>query len=679
MSVLRGRRRPHPLGHAAPLAVGHDAGAHAERAEGERPRSSAGRLDESIGRAVEHLLSLQSPDGYWWAELEANVTMAAEHIFLERFLGIGDEQRTRKLQRYILSKQSEDGSWPIYAGGPGDVSVTTEAYFALKLSGIDPLTEEMARARLFVRAHGGVARTRIFTRLWLSLFGQSDWAAWPIMPPEVVLFPSWFPFNIYEFASWARGTIVAVLVVWAYKPVIEIRPEEAIPELYLEPGDRSVIHFRTGDNRWSWRTAFLAVDRLMRLTERLPWKPFRGHALAACERWILEHQEADGSWCGIQPPWVYSLIALKCRGFANDHPVMKKGIEGLLTSFALEDGETFTVQPCLSPVWDTALAVTGLREAGLPADHPALVQAGKWLLSEEIRTQGDWCVKVRNVEPGGWPFEFVNDKYPDTDDTAEVLIALRLINLGDGAQEVAGRATRWLRAMQSRNGGWGAFDRDNTRTFVTQIPFADFGATLDPPTEDVTAHILEWLMLDGARTNDAAVRRAVSYLHATQDDDGSWFGRWGVNYIYGTGAALPALVLAGERSDSPRVRTAVDWLLAHQNRDGGWGESCASYEDPTWKGRGVSTASQTAWALLALLAAGEAASDAVARGIGYLVEAQLPDGRWAEDEFTGTGFPRDFMLNYHLYRNYWPLWALGRYRRILAGAPIHLPGSNPWS
>ena len=418
---------------------------------------------------------------------------------------------------------------------------------------------------------------------------------------------------------------------------------------------------------------------MLRAHERLPWKPLRRRALRACERWIIDHQEADGSWGGIQPPWVYSLMALKCLGYRNDHPVMAKGIAGLLEGFAIETDETFTVQPCVSPVWDTALAITGLREAGVAADDPMLLGAGRWILANEIRAPGDWCVKVKGVEPGGWAFEFANDKYPDTDDTAEVLMALRLLALGGEPAAPAARARAWLRAMQSRNGGWGAFDIDNTRRFVTQIPFADFGATIDPPSEDVTAHIIECMLLEGAPPSDPMLRRAIDYLWRTQESDGSWFGRWGVNYVYGIGAVLPALVAAGEEPRSPRIRRAVRWLLDHQNEDGGWGETCASYDDPALRGRGPSTASQTAWALLALLAAGEERGAAVTRGVHCLVETQAADGQWEEPLFTGTGFPRDFMLKYHLYRNYWPLWALGRYRRTLAGRTLHLPGTDPLS
>ena len=641
-----------------------------------RPSDAATSLDGCIDRAVDHLLSIQADDGYWWAELESNATMAAEHLLLERFLGTHDDEREAGIARYLLSLQAADGSWPVYWGGPGDVSVTTEAYFALKVAGIDARRPEMVRAREFVRAHGGVGAARIFTKLWLALFGEVEWDALPAMPPEAILLPPRSPLNVYAFASWARGTLIPILVVSHYRPIAPLPEGAGIDELFLDPEDRHRIRFERDRKPFTWRNAFLALDKALRLHERSGVKPLRRRALAACERWIVERQEADGSWGGIQPPWVYSLIALKCRGYSLDHPVMRKGLEGLLTSFALRRDDTFTVQPCLSPVWDTALAVTGLREAGLPASDPSLVKAGRWLLDLEVSTAGDWAITTPGVEPGGWPFEFANEHYPDTDDTAEVLIALRLLDV-DGKDAPFRRAKRWLRAMQSRNGGWGAFDRDNDRQFVTQIPFADFGATLDPPTEDVTAHIVEAFALEGTSPEDPMMARALDYLWRTQERDGSWWGRWGVNYIYGLGAAVPALVAAGVDPKDERIRRAVEWLWAHQNTDGGWGETCASYDDPSLRGQGESTASQTAWALLALLAAEEPESYAIQRGIDYLVRTQSPDGQWEEPQFTGTGFPRDFMLKYHLYRNYWPLWALGRYRRLLDAEPIHLPNTDP--
>ena len=638
--------------------------------------SGGASLDACIDRSVKHLLSLQAEDGYWWAELESNATMAAEHLLLERFLGTTEPERERGIVRYLLGLQCEDGSWPVYWGGPGDVSISTEAYFALKLAGVDPEREEMQRAREFIRSRGGVAATRIFTKLWLSLFGQFEWSALPAMPPESILMPISSPLNIYMFASWARATIVAILVVWAYRPVVSIPSYAHVEELYLDPADRRSIPLKR--DRWplTWRNAFLGIDKVLHAHERLPWKPLRKFALKECERWIIEHQEADGTWGVIQPPSVYSLIALKAHGYSMDHPVMKKGLNGFLGDFALRRGDTFSVQPCLSPVWDTALAITGLREAGVPADDEALVQGGRWMLAHEVQSLGDWALTVPGIEPGGFPFEFSNELYPDTDDTAEVLIALRLLDLR-GKDGPFHRSKVWLRAMQSSNGGWGAFDRDNDDEFVSRIPFADFGATFDPPTEDVTAHIVEAFALDGTPTDDEMIERALDYLWDTQEPDGSWWGRWGVNYLYGLGAAVPALIAAGVDPADPRLRRAVRWLEHHQQPDGGWGESCATYEDPSLRGQGPSTASQTAWALLALLALEPPDHPATVRGIDYLVRTQTADGEWIEPHFTGTGFPRDFMLKYHLYCNYWPLWALGRYRRLQEGNPIHLPDTDP--
>ena len=636
----------------------------------------ASGLDVCIDRSVKHLLSLQAEDGYWWAELESNATMAAEHLLLERFLGTTEEEREQGIVRYLLGLQTEDGSWPVYWGGPGDVSITTEAYFALKLAGVAPERDEMKRAREFIRDKGGVGATRIFTKLWLALFGQFEWSALPAMPPESILMPVSSPLNIYMFASWARATIVAILVVWAYRPVVPIPEYAHVDELYLDPMDRRSIPLRRDRQPFTWRNAFLAIDRVLHAHERLPWKPLRQYALKECERWIIEHQEADGTWGVIQPPSVYSLIALRAHGYSMDDPVMKKGLNGFLGDFALRRGNTFSVQPCLSPVWDTALAVTGLREAGVPADDEALVQAGRWMLAHEVQSLGDWALTVPGIEPGGFPFEFSNELYPDTDDTAEVLIALRLVDVR-GKDGPFHRAKRWLRAMQSTNGGWGAFDRDNNDEFVSRIPFADFGATFDPPTEDVTAHIVEAFALEGTPPSDEMIEQALGYLWDTQEPDGSWWGRWGVNYLYGLGAAVPALVAAGVDPADPRLQRAVRWLEHHQQPDGGWGESCATYEDPSLRGQGPSTASQTAWALLALLALEPPDHPAIVRGIDYLVRTQTDEGEWHEPHFTGTGFPRDFMLKYHLYCNYWPLWALGRYRRLRDGNPIHLPDTDP--
>ena len=633
-------------------------------------------LDFALQQGTDHLLSEQADDGYWWGELESNVTMAAEHILLERFLGSYDIERESRIRRYILSLQKEDGSWPIYWDGPGNVSITVEAYFALKLSGEEPSSKQMIRARDWIIQHGGIAKTRIFTKLWLALFGQFEWSGLPVMPPEAILLPPKFPLNIYAFASWARATMVPILLVSTKKPIIEIPKELGISELALKKSDLQKIEFKQGAKLFSWRTLFLSVDRILRLHEKSLWKPLRKKAIKACEEWIIKHQEKDGSWGGIQPPWVYSLIALKCLGYKLDHPVMAKGLDGLLTSFALETKETFTVQPCLSPVWDTALAITGLREAGVPANDPALERAGKWLLSTEITSLGDWAITTRGIEPGGFPFEFANEQYPDTDDTAEVLIALRLLDLPNKDAPFL-RAKRWLRAMQSNNKGWGAFDRDNTRNFVSEIPFCDFGAALDPPTEDVTAHVLEFLALENSPIDKEIIEGAIDFLWETQEEDGAWWGRWGVNYIYGIGAVVPALIASGISPDDTRIKKAISWLENFQNPDGGWGETSITYDDPSKRGLGKSTASQTAWGILAILAADDINSTALTKAVNYLIHTQSEDGQWEEEAFTGTGFPQDFMLKYHMYRNYWPLWALGRYRRLHNNNPIHLPNVSP--
>ncbi|MFQ5880664.1 MAG: squalene--hopene cyclase, partial [Dehalococcoidia bacterium] len=562
-------------------------------------------------------------------------------------------------------QQRPDGTWAIYYDGPGDLHATVEAYFALKLAGVSLDEPFMAAARRFILAKGGVPRVRIFTKIWLALCGQYPWGGLPAMPPELILLPSSFPFNVYEFACWARGSIVPMFILLTRKPVRPVPSWAAIDELFPGGRQNAGLSLPRPRNPLGWKGFFYLMDKALHLYERLPAKPGRAVAERLAAEWIVSRQEADGSWGGIQPPWVYSLMALKTLGYAASHPVIARGLAEMEQgAFALEGEETFTPQACLSPVWDTALAIIGLLDAGLPPDHPALVRAGRWLLKEQILAGGDWQVKNRRGRPGGWAFEFHNDIYPDTDDASEVMMALHRTRLpeAEAKERALRRGLQWLLSMQSRNGGWGSFDVDNTRGYMAQIPFADFGAALDPPTEDVTAHIVEMLGILGFDASFPPLARALAYLRRTQEADGAWWGRWGVNYIYGTGAVLPALRAVGEGMSQEHVRRAVRWLEAHQNADGGWGESCASYADPTLRGQGASTASQTAWALLALLAAGDVDSEATRRGIAYLVQTQRDDGTWDEPYYTATGFPRDFYINYHLYRHYWPLMALGRYR-----------------
>jgi squalene-hopene/tetraprenyl-beta-curcumene cyclase len=613
---------------------------------------AAARL--TLRRASDHLLGLQHPGGWWKGELETNVTMDAEDLLLRQFLGIRGEEQTRLAANWIRSQQRVDGTWTNFYGGPADLSTTIEAYVALRLAGDGPEAPHMSLALEFIRDQGGLEKARVFTHMWLALFGEWPWDQVPALPPEVIFLPEWFPLNVYDFACWARQTIVALTVVGAHRPVRPLGfPIDELKTGAAGPGQEPMS---------TWAGRFRHLDRALQLYERHPPSRLRRLALARATEWILHRQEADGSWGGIQPPWVYSLIALNLMEFPLDHPVMKAGFEGL-DRFTIVDGDVRRLEACQSPVWDTALSVIALIDAGVPPDHPGMVKATEWLLAEEIRVKGDWAVRRPDLPPGGWAFEFANDTYPDIDDTAEVILALRRLAPGypdpAGLEAAIERGVRWIVGMQSSDGGWAAFDADNTRALCRELPFCDFGEVIDPPSADVTAHVVEMLALEGM-AGERAARRGLSWLARSQERDGSWFGRWGANHVYGTGAAIPAAVAAGIPREDPKIRAAVRWLEEHQNIDGGWGEDLRSYDDPAWIGRGASTASQTAWALLALLAAGER-SEAVDRGVTWLGETQLPGGGWDEPWFTGTGFPGDFYINYHLYRLAFPVSALGRY------------------
>jgi squalene-hopene/tetraprenyl-beta-curcumene cyclase len=578
--------------------------------------------------------------------------MDAEDLLLRQFLGIRTDDQTEAAARWIRSRQREDGTWATFHDGPGDLSTTVEAYVALRLAG-DPIdAPHMAAASAFVRDSGGIEATRVFTRIWLALFGLWSWEALPVMPPELMLLPPWVPLNIYDFGCWARQTVAALTVVSAHRPT---RP---IPV--------GVDELRSGStpsrlplSRWGRR--FLRLDRLLHRYERRPFPALRALALRRAEQWIVVRQESDGSWGGIQPPWVYSLIALHLQGYALDHPVMRAGLVGL-EGFVIEDGRGRRLEACQSPVWDTALAVVALSDAGVGADDPCLTAAADWLLDHEVSYRGDWSVRRPGLAAGGWAFEFANDHYPDIDDTAEVVLAL--VRAGRGDHPAVGRAVAWIEGMQCSDGGWAAFDVDNVRHLCEELPFCDFGELIDPPSADVTAHVVEMLAVLG-RTG-AALDRGLRWLLAAQERDGSWFGRWGANYVYGTGAVVPALIGAGLSADHPAVVAAVRWLEDHQNGDGGWGEDLRSYDDPALAGRGPSTASQTAWALLALEAAGRSPVS-VERGIAHLVDTQRSDGTWDEARYTGTGFPGDFYINYHLYRLVFPVTALGRWTGMRTG------------
>ncbi len=659
--------------------------------------ASAGEPERlCLDRAIDYLLSLQSEDGWWKGELETNVTIDAEDLLLRQFLGIRTARETEATARWIRSRQREDGSFATFFGGPPDVSTTVEAYLALRLAGDRPEAEHMAMAAQFVRESGGIAATRVFTRIWLALFGLWPWERLPVMPPELIFLPPSVPLNIYDFACWARQTVVALTIVSAHRPVRPI--DVTLDELACPPLRGSENKSNKAVSLRTWGGRFELADRFLHIYQRRPLRRLRRAALSRAERWVVKRQEADGSWGGIQPPWVYSLIALSLQGYPLDHPVMSAALRGL-DSFTVEDEQGRRLEACQSPVWDTALAVIALRDAGLEASDRRLRVADAWLLREEITVKGDWSVRRPDLAPGGWAFEFANDNYPDIDDTAEVVLALeRMARLPAGQtprrqsgqkaeplhDPAIARAVEWVLGMQCDDGGWGAFDVESRRELCRQLPFCDFGELIDPPSADVTAHVVEMLAELGAGSVPhlaQAMRRGVDWLLDNQERDGSWFGRWGANHVYGTGAVVPALVAAGVPVSDPSVKRAVTWLAEHQNADGGWGEDLRSYREPAWIGRGCSTPSQTAWALLALLAAGCEASEGLplARGISYLVETQRPDGGWDEPYFTGTGFPGDFYINYHLYRLVFPITALGRYIRrhgALVGLGTHVKGEG---
>lgn len=615
----------------------------------------------ALDRACAHLLVLQHQDGWWKGELETNICMDAEDLLLREFLNIRTRAVTHKVAEWIRSRQRPDGSWGVYFGGPADLSTTVEGYTALRLAGDPADARHMQLARDCILDLGGLERSRVFTRIWLALFGLWAWRDLPVLPPELIFLPPWFPLNIYDFACWARQTIVPLTIVTALRPVRRLPFD--LHELQTN-GGRPVASRKQPS---AIAVGFQLLDKLLRGYERRPVAWLRRLALRSAAEWIIRRQEADGGWGGIQPPWVYSLIALHLLGYPLDHPVMQRGIEGL-DGFVIDDAHGRRLEACQSPVWDTALAVLALGDAGFPLDHPALRRAVDWLLRQEIKVSGDWRVRRPDLAPGGWAFEFENDNYPDLDDTAVVVSALRAgqASCAEEREEAISRAVRWVLGMQSRSGGFAAFDADNTSRLCAALPFCDFGEVTDPPSADVTAHVLEMLANEGLAESRAAIRAREWLLHE-QEQDGSWFGRWGVNYIYGTGAAVPALVRCGVSATAEPVRRAVRWLEERQNQDGGWGEDPRSYEDPSWRACGPSTPSQTAWALLALLAAGER-SEVVERGIAWLVHTQRADGSWDEPQFTGTGFPRDFYINYHLYRLVFPIMALGRYLRRLVPA-----------
>jgi squalene-hopene/tetraprenyl-beta-curcumene cyclase len=630
-------------------------------------------VDEAILRARAFLLSSQAPDGYWVGELEADTTITSEYLLLTRLLGKADREREAKAARYILSRQLPEGGWNLYQDGPSDLSASIKAYFALKLTGLPADHPAMAAAATHVRERGGPTRANVFTKITLALFGEYDWSGVPAMPAEIMLLPRWSYFNLHEISYWSRTVLVPLLVLMDKKPVVHLRHEQRLDELWPVPRERASLRFQRWPRPFSlkalfWKNFFIAVDDWLKLWERIGFRPLRERAVEAARKWLEERLVVPGGLGGIYPAMANSVLALRALGYPDDHPLIQgqlKEIEAL----AVEEPDRIHYQPCVSPVWDTALAANALIESGLTPDHPSLRSAADWLIGKQILTPGDWQAKRPKTPPGGWPFQYGNDFYPDLDDTAMAVMALAKIRglKGPAMRFAIDRGVAWLLGMQGRDGGWGSFDADNDRLLFNNIPFADHGALLDPSTEDLTGRGLEMLGTLGHRKDFSPARRGIDFIKRAQRPEGCWYGRWGVNYIYGTWSVLRGLQAIGEDLSQEYVRRAVRWLESRQNPDGGWGESCGSYDDPTLAGVGPSAPSQTAWALLGLFAAGSRNRAAVERGISYLVETQRHDGSWVDLHWNGAGFPRVFYLKYHLYSKYFPLWALGVHRGSAAG------------
>ena len=652
-----------------------------------RSRDFECQVEDAVSRSANWLLSAQSQDGYWWGELEADTTLESDYVVYLHVLGQLKSEKVAKLANYIRKKQLADGGWSIFEGGPSELNASVKAYVALRLAGDALTAPHIVGAKEKIIELGGLEATNSYVRFYLAMVGAIDWNIVPSIPPELMLLPEWVPINIYEMSSWTRGIVIPLSIIYGNKPDWHLPEGVTVNELFKTKGEKP--HSFDWDKRIiSWRNVFLALDRAVKVYERSRWKPFRKFALSLARKWMLERLERTEGLATIYPAMMNSIYALLAEGKDQDDPLVTREIK-FLARYEIEEDDTIRVQPCISPVWDTAIAMVSLEEAGVDPAHPALIAAERWVVSNQILGPGDWQVKNQNAEPGGWAFEFRNDFYPDVDDTAFVLMALGRVDDPDSdrLRNSMRRGLAWLVSMQNADGGWGAFDHENDLQFLNHIPFADHNAMLDPSTADVTARTVECLGQMGWSANDPVIQRARAFIRHEQTPDGSWFGRWGVNYVYGTSGVLRALETIG-LSKQPDCQRAADWLRSVQNADGGFGESVLSYYDPALKGKGKSTASQTAWGLIGLLATSGTDDPSVERAVAWLLEQQNPDGTWDEPEFTGTGFPCVFYLKYHLYRNSFPLYALARYdnmrkgRRNFGGMQIsaaelqHLIGRN---
>jgi squalene-hopene/tetraprenyl-beta-curcumene cyclase len=633
------------------------------------------RVGAAIKKSVTLLMSRQAFDGHWVGELQGDTILESEYILLLAFLGREEEEKTTRIASYILSQQLPNGGWNNYPEGPPDLSVSVKAYFALKLTGHDPQSDYMVRARELILSLGGAARCNSFTKFYLALLGQFPYENCPAVPPEMMFLRRWAYFNIYAMSSWTRTIVIPLSIFYAFKPIRTLPVDKGIRELFLESPEK--ILWPHPPTRWpfTWTNFFLGLDYLIKKLGR--WEPrwLRARAVEHAKNWMLERFSDSDGLGAIFPPMIYTVISLRCLGYADDSEEMKWALRQL-EDLMIEDGDTIRLQPCFSPVWDTALTLIALADGGVSSEAAAVSKGIRWLLDREVHRPGDWSITNPNLEPAGWFFEYRNGFYPDTDDTAMVLMALarskseiRSTKLETNPKhEIQNqtspmqRGLRWLLEMQNDDGGWAAFDRNINRELLTKVPFADHNAMLDPSCPDITGRVLEALGHFGYSVGQRAVDRAVAFIEKNQNSDGAWIGRWGVNYIYGTWQVLAGLARIGFDMNHPMVRRAVAWLKSVQQPAGGWGETCRSYDDPTLAGKGTPTASQTAWALLGLIAVGEAQSDEVEAGIDFLLRTQRLDGGWDEEPFTGTGFPKVFYLKYHMYSLYFPLMAMARYR-----------------
>ncbi|CAN5628502.1 squalene--hopene cyclase [soil metagenome] len=623
-------------------------------------------IDATVQRAQGNLLRKQRPDGNWEEELLVDATLCCDYVIYMHWVGEVDEVLQEKCIAHIRKRQLSDGGWNIFIGGPSEINASVKAYFSMKLAGHSPNAHWMRDARANILRLGGIPQMNTYGKLYLALLGQFPWKYLPTIPPEIFLTPQWFFFNLSEMSSWTRAILAPLTILNHFKPVRVLPADKQLHELYPAGLENTDLSLKKQPRFWAWQNFFLRCDQLMKIYDRFPFHPLRRRALKIAEDWMVERMGEGSDGLGaIFPSMLNAMMSLRALGYAKDHPVVRKANEDFATLF-VDDPEDFRIQPCLSPVWDTAITIISLAESGLNGKDEALQRAAAWLERKEVRFRGDWAMRVHDVEPSGWAFERENKYYPDTDDTMMVLMALRHVPARDKVARDAQfkRALDWLLAFQCEDGGWAAFDKDVTAAWLEHVPFADHNAILDPTCSDLTARVLELLGYIGYDRQSVVVRRAVAMMKRTQESDGSWYGRWGVNYIYGTWQALRGLAAIGTNMEEEWVRRGRDWLESCQNDDGGWGETCESYNFPALKGRGPSTPSQTAWALMGLCACGDAKRESIERGIAYLVTTQAEDGSWPEEYTTGTGFPCVFYLKYDMYRQHFPLLALATYRKM---------------